>query len=108
MTIERAFERPAVDEDIGRGGTGADSHHGLWPAYLAVDGLDGLNGVVGDRAGDAQNIGVARAASKTPSQLLGVVTRGEAGHQFDVAPVATAGVHMEEPGAAAAAGAHQS
>ena len=40
-----------------------------------------LDGVVGDRAGDAENVGVARAAFQAHAQLLGVVTRREAGHQ---------------------------
>ena len=79
----------------------------LGPQDLVVDGLDGVDGVVGDGAGDAENVGVARAAFKTHAQLLRVVARGEAGDQLDVAAVATARVHMEEPGAVAAGVAHQ-
>ena len=81
VLVERPIERAAVDEDIGRGRAGADGHHGLGPADLAVDGLDGVHRVVGDRAGDAENVGVARAAFKAHAQLLGVVARREAGDQ---------------------------
>src|SRR5208283_132630 len=48
------------------------------------------------------------AAFKAHAQLLGVITRGEAGDQLNVTAVATAPVHVEEPGTATAGVAHQS
>ncbi len=79
----------------------------LGPQHLVVDGLDGVDRVVGYGAGDAENVGVTRAAFKAHAQLLGVIARRKAGDEFDVAAVATARVHVKEPGAAAAGVAHQ-
>jgi len=106
VQVERPGQRSAVDEDVGRRRAGADGDHRFGSVDLPVDGLDGLDGVVGDRACDAENIGVPRRAFEAHTELLGVVTRREAGNDLDVATVATARVHMEEPWAAAPAVAH--
>src|ERR1019366_9301331 len=86
---------------------GADGHYGLGPVDLPVDCLDGVDRVFGDRAGDAKNVSVPRATFQAHAQLLGVVARRERGHDLDVAAVATARVHVNEPWAVAAAIAHQ-
>src|SRR5208283_3965195 len=107
VLVERAGERATVDEDVGGCRAGADGDDGLGSADLVVNRLHSVDGFVGDRAGDHENVGVAGAALQKNAQLLGVVTRRERGNDFNVAAVATAGVHVEEPGALAARGTHQ-
>src|SRR5579872_1552871 len=56
-----------------------------------------------DRSCDTEDIGMPRTALQQNPKLLGVVTGRESRDEFNIAAIATAGVHMEDPWAATAA-----
>src|ERR1039457_6701414 len=103
VAIQRAIHRRAAHKDVGGGRTGADRDHGLRRHYLSVYGLNGFQRIVGDRARDAQDVGVTGTALDLNAELFYVITRRQTGHQLDVAAVAASRIHVKEPWAAAAA-----
>src|SRR5215831_11463916 len=96
VLVQGTVEGAAIDEDVGGRGAGSDGDDRLGATDLAVDGLDGADGVLCHRAGHAEDIGVARAAFEADAELFGIVAGREGGDDFDVAAVATAGVEVEE------------
>src|ERR1039458_4834157 len=103
VAIQRTIHRRAAHKDVGGGRTGADRDHGLRRHYLSVHGLNGFQRIVGDRARDAQDVGVTRTALDLNAELFYVVTRCRTGHQLDVAARSEERRVGKEPWAAAAA-----
>ena len=108
VPVEWPVKGAAINEYVGCGWAGTDGNDRLGSANLTVHGLDGADRILCDGTGDAQNVGVAWATFETHAELLGIVARGETGDDFNVAAVATARVHVEDPWTAAPAIAYQS
>jgi hypothetical protein len=87
----------AVGEDAARGGADAHGHDDLRLGHLGVNVAQDAGVAVVDRAGDDQHVGMLGVADVEDAEPLDVVHRRQAGDEFDVAPVTTVAVVMDDP-----------
>ena len=93
----------AAAEDVAGLGAGAHGDDALGIGHLLDGAQHAGQGLLGDGAGDHDDVRVAGGARQLEAQALRVIAGGQHADQLDVAAVAGAGVDMEEPGGLAGA-----